>query len=379
LTNVRWDFPPDVCRFFFGLRADLRPGVVGTVTAVRTFSLLLLVALMVASCRVAVHELRVAATAPSGGVGALAVDTLPAVGPIPASSHWHAAYVVRVCDDVMPPLESDNDPLGIHSHGDGLIHVHPFFEESGYELARMGLFADAMGFGLSDGELTLPGGGTWRDGDLCNGIPGRVFVDRWASPDPESQVERIFQGLDEIRYQADGELYQIAFAPADSFPVVPPAVALLPEVSNLALAPEPWIDLKGFNADAGLVDAAIWKIGAVGAEPCGTAIPERVLFGAVRCFEIVGDKLAAGDAVESARAVALNRQPAVELQMTSELRALINNHFASSTNPLALAIEVGGFVLSAPQIQRPPVSDRLVVSGGFSVDSAERLAEILNS
>ncbi|MFT5268212.1 MAG: preprotein translocase subunit SecD, partial [Acidimicrobiales bacterium] len=101
--------------------------------------------------------------------------------------------------------------------------------------------------------------------------------------------------------------------------------------------------------------------------------------GAVRCFEIVGDKLAAGDAVESARAVALNRQPAVELQMTSELRALINNHFASSTNPLGLAIEVGGFVLSAPQIQRPPVSDRLVVSGGFSVDSAERLAEILNS
>ena len=233
----------------------------------RTLSLLLLLALIATSCRIAVDELDVVATAPGGVAGALTVGRLPAVGPIPASSHWHAAYVVRVCDDVLAPFESDNDPLGVHSHGDGLMHVHPFFEESGYENARMSLFADAMGFELSDGELTLPGGGTWRDGDLCNGVPGRVFVDRWASPDPESQVERLFQGLDEIRYQADGELYQIAFAPVDAFPVVPPAAALLPKVSNLAAPPKPWIDLDGFDAHTGLDDAAKWKIGAVGAEP----------------------------------------------------------------------------------------------------------------
>ena len=194
--------------------------MVGTISAVRTLSLLLLAALIASSCRVAVEDFDVAAIAPGGSHSALVASTLPAVGPVPTSSHWHAAYVVRVCDDVLPPFESDSDPLGIHSHGDGLMHVHPFFEESGYENARMSLFADAMGFEVSDGELTLPGGGTWRDGDLCNGVPGRVFVDRWASPDSQSQAERLFQGLDEIRYQADGELYQIAFAPVDSFPVV---------------------------------------------------------------------------------------------------------------------------------------------------------------
>lgn len=353
--------------------------MVGTISAVRTLSLLLLAALIASSCRVAVEDFDVAAIAPGASHSALVASTLPAVGPVPTSSHWHAAYVVRVCDDVLPPFESDSDPLGIHSHGDGLMHVHPFFEESGYENARMSLFADAMGFEVSDGELTLPGGGTWRDGDLCNGVPGRVFVDRWASPDSQSQAERLFQGLDEIRYQADGELYQIAFAPVDSFPVVPPATRLLFEVSNLASAPEPWVDAGGFDADTGLDGVAIWKIGAVGTEPCGTAAPERVLYGEVRCFEVDGDKLAAVDAVESARAVTLNRQPAVELRMMPKLLALINGHFASSTNPLALAIEVDGFVLTAPQISRPPVSDRLVVLGGLSNAAAARLAEILDN
>ncbi len=193
--------------------------MVGTISAVRTLSLLLLAALIASSCRVAVEDFDVAAIAPGGSHSALVASTLPAVGPVPTSSHWHAAYVVRVCDDVLPPFESDNDPLGVHSHGDGLMHVHPFFEESGYENARMSLFADAMGFEVSDGELTLPGGGTWRDGDLCNGVPGRVFVDRWASPASQSPAERLVHGLDQLRYHADGPLYQIPLA--SNPPVLP--------------------------------------------------------------------------------------------------------------------------------------------------------------
>lgn len=345
----------------------------------RSFYLLVLLVLIASSCRVDVGDLEVAGTGFAGSATNAGVEGLPAVGPIPASSHWHAAYVVRVCDDVLPPFDSTNDPLGIHSHADGLMHVHPFFEESGYEQARLSLFADAMGLELNDGELTLPGGGTWRDGDLCNGVPGRVFVDRWQSADPESQVDRIFTGLDELRYEADGELYQIAFAPVDSFPVVPPAAALLPQVSNLAPFPDPWIDVGGLDPDAGLADASIWQVAAVSAEPCGSAVPESVLSGPPRCFEVDGEKLLGAEAVVGARAVALNRQPAVELMMTPELRALIQRHFAGATNPLVLAIEVDGVVLTAPQIGRPPVSDRLIVSGGLSADAAERLAEIFTS
>ncbi|MDB4109937.1 hypothetical protein N9574_01645 [bacterium] len=346
---------------------------------VRHFWILIVWLLVATSCRVAtadidmpVADLADASEIVAEGTGLV----LPAIGPIPGRSHWHAAYVVRVCDDVLPPFDSAEDPLGIHSHSDGIMHVHPFFEASGFESATLGLFADAMGFTLSDGELTLPGGGTWRDGDLCDGVPGRVFVDRWQSSDPESRVERIFDDLESLRFEADGELYQIAFAPVDSFPVVPPATARLPELSNLGPPPEPWVDMP---LTTGEQTVSIWQVSGVDAEPCsGSAVPERVLFGAVRCFEPIGERFAHIDVMQSARAVSLNRQPAVELQMTAELRSLIGGHFAVTENPLVLAIEVDGFVVTAPRLSRLPVSERLVVSGGLTVEAAERLAALLN-
>jgi hypothetical protein len=256
------------------------------------------------------------------------------------------------------------------------MHVHPFFEESGYEAATLRLFSEAMGFSLSDGELTLPGGGTWRDGDLCDGVPGRVFVDRWRDPNPESAIERIFTGLDQIRYLADGELYQIAFAPADSFPVVPPSSALLSELSNLASSPEPWIDV---GEPASLDEVELWQVSGIGEEPCvGESTPERVLFGPVRCFDPEGQKIPGPDAVLGARAVQFNRQPAVEVRMGQPLIELISDHFRQSENPLGLAIEVDGFVITAPQVARAPVGDRLVVSGGFSTEAARQLASTLN-
>ena len=273
----------------------------------RAFTGLLACVLFLTACSVAPADVTAtpaSAFADRGEVGS--VTGLDVLGPVPSSSHWHAAYVVRVCDDVLAPFESDADPLGIHSHGDGLMHIHPFFEESGYESATLGVFADAMGMTLREGELTLPGGGTWRDGDECNGVPGRVFVDRWADPDPASAVERIFTDLENVRYLADGELYQIAFAPIDSPPVVPPAVSILGEVSNLGPVPEPWVDV---DPTATLDDVQVWQVSAVTPEPCESpSSAERVLSGLVRCFFPAGEKIDGSDAVMSARAVILNRR-----------------------------------------------------------------------
>jgi len=296
---------------------------------------------------------------------------------VPASSHWHAAYVVRICDDVLDPFDSTDDPLGIHSHADGLMHIHPFFAESGYELATIGLFADAMGFTLTEGELTLPGGGTWRDGDLCNGVPGRVFVDRWEGPSPTSSRERIFTDLDDIRFLADGELYQIAFAPADSPPVVPPAISVLGDVSNLGPVPDPWIDV---DPQSTLAQVQVWSVSAVAPQPCvDTGVPERVLSGQVRCFVPGGEPVLGSNAIRSAEAVLVNRRPAIDLRIEPPMQQLIADHFATSGDPLTLAIQVGDSVITAPQIVRPPASpDRLVVSGGFSTETAIEFAAILN-
>lgn len=351
----------------------LRQRVAGAAGAAAALGIVVVLAMLAASCRVPVEQVTMA---PSRPLGAASAEVLPVVGPVPGSSHWHAAYIVRICDDVLDPFDTDADPLGIHSHGDGVMHVHPFVEESGYENATLGLFADAMGFGLADGELLLPGGGAWRDGDLCNGVPGRVFVDRWAGPDADSEVVRHFDGLADLRYLADAELYQIAFAPVDSFPVVPPASELLPELSNLEPAPDPWVDV---DPSAPSSSVEFWQIGEVGTEPCADdAVTERVLDGPSRCFTPTGDRLAAADVVDSARAVVFNRRPAVEIRMDAALVELFERHFAQTSDPFALAIAADGFVVSAPQLARPPVGDRLVVSGGFSVETARQLAVLLD-
>lgn len=347
-----------------------------SVVVVRAIVTLMLMAMIATSCRVAADELTVDRVPPPVDPALpVAAEGLPVVGPVPGASHWHAAYVVRICDDVLAPFDSEADPLGIHSHADGVMHVHPFFEESGYESALLSHFADAMGFELRDGELTLPDGQTWQDGDLCGDTPGRVFVDRWRDPDPTATAERMFENLDEIRYLADGELYQIGFAPFDSPPVVPPSTPLLQELSNFITPSEPWVD----PGPASTRDQArIWQIVGVAEEPCPAGfVSERVLNGPVRCFEPASSALNAADAIVDARAVLFNRQPAIELTMAPALIELVFGHFAQSESPLALAIEVDGFVVTAPQLARPPVSDRLIISGGMSTESAEQLAETL--
>lgn len=107
--------------------------------------------------------------ADSGGVeaGPVASQAPPAeVAPAPANGeespdssdspglldHWHAAFGLRVCGEFLPNLQADLDPLGIHSHQDGVIHIHPFFEESAGKNATLGLFFDSVGIEVSGND-----------------------------------------------------------------------------------------------------------------------------------------------------------------------------------------------------------------------------------
>lgn len=357
----------------------------------KVVALVAIVLLAATGCAIAVDDVAITTqsslttvdpgTSPNETAG---TSSLAATGPSPGTTHWHAAYVVRVCDDVLVPFDSDADPLGIHSHADGLIHIHPFFEESGFERATLGLFADAMGLGLGPGELTMPQGGTWRDGDLCDGQPGRVFVDRWSGPTPDSPVERIFDNFDEIRFEADGELYQIGFAPPDSPPVVPPAWSVLPEVSNLITeTPEPWVELA---PDATPASVRVWPVAAVAASPCGLdSIPESVDAALEPSCFTPGDPIFDnGEAITAASAALFNRQPAVDVTISPVFRQWLVESFRDQSQQgldggIAIAIEVDGRVVTAPVLARLPASDtRMVISGGMSPATAERLAAVLN-
>ena len=102
------------------------------------------------------------------GEGSQAQRRAAAPGPFMNRDHWHALYAVFVCGQRQanfPTWES-----GVHTHADGVIHIHPFlpFEEG--EGARLVKWFEYGGGKLTQTEMQMPGtpeDQVYRDGDRC--------------------------------------------------------------------------------------------------------------------------------------------------------------------------------------------------------------------
>src|SRR5262245_16290911 len=69
------------------------------------------------------------------------------------TDHWHAAYGINICGTFEPPFTNDADPNGIHTHGDGAIHIHPGAAQQvarAGDDATLGVFMSAAGAELTD-------------------------------------------------------------------------------------------------------------------------------------------------------------------------------------------------------------------------------------
>ena len=100
-----------------------------------------------------------------------------AEGPVARQDHWHAAYGVYLCDNFSPQIEDQRDPQGIHTHADGIIHIHPFVRSAAGKNATIGKFFDAVRADLSDTSVKMPGDKEYSEGDdECGGKPGQVVV-----------------------------------------------------------------------------------------------------------------------------------------------------------------------------------------------------------
>jgi hypothetical protein len=180
------------------------------------------------------------------------------VGPRLASSsgpadHWHAALGVYDCgtwlsdgsgDGVWkwPYATSQGSPArantdayaGLHSHGDGIIHMEPAVSEEAGQNATVGKYFDFGGWDISASSFDFLGTAR-QEGDDCNGEPG---VLKWAvgTYTGEGNVEFEAQTGDPGDFKLnDNDVVLVAFV-AEDVDVTklgdPPAVVHLPGASE---------------------------------------------------------------------------------------------------------------------------------------------------
>lgn len=130
--------------------------------------------------------------------------------------HWHNAYGVYDCrsEAFLAPFQSEFDPQGIHSHQDGLIHIHPFTASVTGKQATMQVFLDAMGATLTDDTLTLPGGETLTEGVDCGGQEAILQIARFEDVDAGTGPSAVqTDDLSGFRFLGDSQAITIALAP----------------------------------------------------------------------------------------------------------------------------------------------------------------------
>lgn len=110
---------------------------------------------------------------------------LPGVG-----DHWHARYAVTIDGadlEIFPASEGD-----IHSHGDGLVHIHPHSDATAGDAATLSSFFASLSGELTDDALRLPDGRTFTAGSVEIRVDSEA-IGSWATyvPQDGDQIEII--------------------------------------------------------------------------------------------------------------------------------------------------------------------------------------------
>tara|TARA_B100000131_G_scaffold311122_1_gene343568 strand:- start:1235 stop:1942 length:708 start_codon:yes stop_codon:yes gene_type:complete len=149
--------------------------------------------------------------------------------------HWHAAYGVYDCvsDSFLPVFQSEFDPEGIHSHQDGIIHIHPFSSSVTGKQARLSVFLTAMGAEISEEAIVLPGNQSLEAGVDCGGEEAVIQVVRWENALLGGEPAEIYtENLGDVRFLEDLEGFTIARAPLGAEIPMPDRVETLEGVTG---------------------------------------------------------------------------------------------------------------------------------------------------
>ena len=181
------------------------------------------------------------------------------------TDHWHEAYGIYVCDAFLPSLtDVGPDTTGIHTHDDGIVHVHPFSNAATGERATWSTFGEVVGLSFDGSSFTMPDGTTYSDGFDCNGEPATVSIWKWPADDPEAEPVVFTDDLGDVRFDTDRGAYTIAVVPEGTDVPRPESIPTLDNLSD--------VEPTGTPNDPS--DPALSPDATVGGEPSDTATVE---------------------------------------------------------------------------------------------------------
>jgi hypothetical protein len=163
------------------------------------------------------------------------------------TDHFHAAYGIYVCDKFLDPLtDPGGDTLGIHTHGDGIVHIHPFGSAAAGKNATMETWGKTDGLTFSKNGFTV-NGTTYDNGFDCNGQPASVKLYVWNADDTSAAPQIVSTSdIGSFRFKTDRLAITLAVVP-DGTDVPPPTS--IPTLDNLS-------DVAGATTTTSVVGSA---------------------------------------------------------------------------------------------------------------------------
>jgi hypothetical protein len=178
----------------------------------------------------------------AGLVGLLAAnrESNNGVRPEVLTDHWHAAYGMYVCGEWLPPILDQNDPEGIHTHADGVIHVHPFASSAAGANATVDAFFRATGGVLDDDGYTpgpAVGGDAVVEADGCGGEPATWQIAYWENAilaeSGSAPDEVVSTDLAGFRFRGDVAAIAFALVPDGETIPAPPSIPQLSQLTDI--------------------------------------------------------------------------------------------------------------------------------------------------
>jgi hypothetical protein len=149
--------------------------------------------------------------------------------------HIHQAFGVNVCGEWKPDIPEFESPVGIHTHGDGVLHIHPFSQLGVGANATLGrYFKDARDDGgldvkASDDKLDYLEEDIEEGETECEGVEDPVLrMAYWKDASDADSLPEVTTGdFEDLRLTTDGAAITLFYGADDADIPMPPTASNL--------------------------------------------------------------------------------------------------------------------------------------------------------